>query len=231
MNRFQVPTRHLDKHTKTCQSSCLWINITFGNVLSTSQINHTNTVTDNQIHRAHVFFTGSTMTDLQDHPGVLWDNSDDPGSSLHPPQRLIVLTSIWGQSHLQPCRIECHLTQLYHNTYQLKFNYSVSILPLTLSMFSWRQRKVWECVVMRRKSLQTAKEEMLEASWKRGPSTTYFPLALSLNVQAEELLNKCDRIPLCLQRTGGICLSGRADVPEDRRGENTNLYLHTVTCF
>lgn len=40
------------------------------------------------------------------------------------------------------------------------------LLPLILSVFGWRQRQVWECVVTRRKSPHVAKEEILEASWK-----------------------------------------------------------------
>lgn len=37
-------------------------------------------------------------------------------------------------------------------------------IPLTLSELRWRQRHVWECVVMRRNSLQMAKEETFDAS-------------------------------------------------------------------
>lgn len=205
------------------ESSGLWIDKTFRTVLSTSQIDQKITVTDNQ---------------RQSSCGFYWQHRDWPAGS---PWCLV--GQQWRSWTLSPPAAVSHRSDLHlrpkppaglqgrrsFNTAVSQhvpthiFNSCVSVLPLTLSMLSWRQRKVWECVVMRRKSLQTAKEEMLEASWKRDPSTTYFPSALSLHVQAEELLNDCDRIPLCLQRTGGICPSGPADVPEDRRVENMNL--------
>lgn len=47
-----------------------------------------------------------------------------------------------------------------------------------------------------------------------------------------ELLNECDGIPLCLQRTGGICPSGREDIPEDVKGEKyafrSYVMLHLI---
>lgn len=50
-----------------------------------------------------------SSADLQNHSGVLRHHGDDPRSSLHAPKRLVTLTSIRGQSCLQPFGVKGHL--------------------------------------------------------------------------------------------------------------------------
>lgn len=59
------------------------------------------------------------------------------------------------------------------------------LAPLTLSVLSWRHRQLWECVVMRRKSPQMAKEEILEASWEGSRSDPEYAGVSTLKLDHE----------------------------------------------
>ena len=182
MHSLQVPTRHLDTNKQIRHYTC-----TFKFVIEGFCI-HMKTMC------AATGFTGDTVkvatceSELNWPVESLWcpeapqwrssipspPDAASRHSDLRPRTR--PPAALWQQRSFESAAIgsltEC-VQSLTLNLNILKTPWTCSLrvfastLPLTVRALRWRQRQVWECVVMRRKSLQTAKEETLEASWER----------------------------------------------------------------